>query len=381
MQPRAEPPQAEPPRAEPPQAEPYTVRLSDPGEIAAGLPHLLGFRPEESVVLISLTGPSGGRVGLTVRADIPPAAHVPELARALTRSIRTDRPAAVLVAVVSESPDEPLLGRARPAGAPSSAEVDLPHRRLVRRMLSTLTAAGIPVRDALLVRGGRWWSYECTRRCCSPEAGTPLPGGVTELEVASVAAGTVVVGRREDLADRIAPLGGRTWAATSAALVRAAGKRAVLAEERGRPALVEEATAQLVEAVAACRPGEGAERLPDDVVARVLWGLFDPLVRDAGVDLLLGADAHAAEALWVECTRRAPSPLDVAPATLLAISAWLRGDGAMANVALERALDSDPEYSLARMLQAALASCLPPEELRALLRESLGVDGPDRPAG
>lgn len=361
------------------QPPPYTVQISDPGEIAAGIPHLLGFRPEESVVLISLTGPSGGRVGLTVRADLPPPAHVPRLSRALTHSIRTDQPAAVLVAVVSEAPDEPLLGRARPPGAPPSAGVDLPHRRLVRRMISNLTDARIPVRDALLVRGGRWWSYECTRRCCSPEAGTPLPGGVTELEVASVAAGTVIAGRREELAERIAPLGGLIWAATSAALATVAATRAARAEEHGWPAVVEEARAQIVAAVAACRPGGDTERLPDDVVAGVLWGLFDPRIRDVGVALTLGPDAHAAEALWLECTRRGPSPLDAAPATLLAVSAWLRGDGAMANVALERALDSDPEYPLARMLQASLMSCLAPGKLRALLRESLEGGESDRP--
>lgn len=365
----------------PPEAQPYTVRISDPGEIVAGIPHLLGFRPEESVVLISLRGPSSGRVGLTVRADIPPPAHIPALTRALTHSIRTDRPAGVLVAVVSEAPDEPLLGRVRPTGAPPSAEVDLPHRRLVRRMTSNLTDAGIPVRDALLVRGGRWWSYECTRRCCSPEAGTPLPGGVTELEVASVAAGTVVAGGREELADRIAPLGGHAWAATSAALATVAAARAARTEERGWPAVAEEARAQIVEAVAACRPGGDADRLPDDVVAGALWGLSDPRVWDICVELTLGPDAHAAEALWVECTRRGPSPLDAPPATLVAISAWLRGDGAMANVALDRALDSDPDHSLARMLRAALTSCLPPGELRALLRKALEGGDLDRPVG
>ena len=53
----------------------YEVRISDPGEVAAALPHLLGFRPEESVVVVGLGGPSGGRVGLTVRADLPPPPH------------------------------------------------------------------------------------------------------------------------------------------------------------------------------------------------------------------------------------------------------------------------------------------------------------------
>src|SRR3712207_8905524 len=47
----------------------YRVRLGDAGELAAGLPHLLGFRPRESLVLVSLAGPNGARVGLTVRAE------------------------------------------------------------------------------------------------------------------------------------------------------------------------------------------------------------------------------------------------------------------------------------------------------------------------
>jgi hypothetical protein len=113
----------------------------------------------------------------------------------------------------------------------------------------------------------------------------------------------------------------------------------------------------------------------------VLWGLADPAVRDIGLELTLGVEAHAAEALWVECTRRAPSPFDATPATLLAVSAWLRGDGAMANIALERALDSDPECVLARMLQAALMSCTPPGRLREVLRASLGAATPGRSEG
>ena len=39
-----------------PTALAYRVSLVDPGEIAAALPHLLGFRPRESVVLVSLAG-------------------------------------------------------------------------------------------------------------------------------------------------------------------------------------------------------------------------------------------------------------------------------------------------------------------------------------
>jgi hypothetical protein len=115
-------------------------------------------------------------------------------------------------------------------------------------------------------------------------------------------------------------------------------------------------------------------------VARIVWGLRDRDVRDRALELAMGADAPAAESLWTECTRRAPIPLDAAPATLLAVSAWLRGDGAMANVALTRALAGEPTYALARLLAQALAGCVAPAELRALIGATLTRPGARRPA-
>ncbi|MCV2488116.1 DUF4192 domain-containing protein, partial [Geodermatophilus sp. YIM 151500] len=92
-------------RAAPPD-ETYRVRLREPGDLAAALPHLLGFQPRESVVAVGLTGPTTDRVGLTVRVDIPPPAAARELARVVLRSLLTDDPGAVLLAVVSDA-DEP----------------------------------------------------------------------------------------------------------------------------------------------------------------------------------------------------------------------------------------------------------------------------------
>ena len=51
----------------------------------------------------------------------------------------------------------------------------------------------------------------------------------------------------------------------------------------------------------------------------------------------------------------------VAPlATALAGCAWLDGNGALATVALERALEADPSYSLARLLDRAISHSVPP---------------------
>jgi Domain of unknown function (DUF4192) len=349
--------------------DPIDVRISDPGEIAASLPQLLGFRPRESVVLVGLGGPSGSRVGLTVRADIPPAEDAAALAGTLADRVCTDRPRAVLLAVVSEAADESGAGR-----------VDLPHRALVWELVQALTASGVPVPEVLLVRSRRWWSYDCPRGCCAPGAGTPLPAGVTELAAAAVATGMVVAEDREELAGRIARPRGFDRAAMAAASARAAADCSADIVARGWDATAEASWAAVTAAVGRCRPGTPEARLTDAEIARVLWGLRDGDVRDRALGLALGPDAGAAEVLWTDCTRRALAPLDAAPATLLAVSAWLRGDGAMANVALSRALAAEPGYRLARLLAHALEACLGPAELRALIRESLGhrgVDGRD----
>src|SRR6478735_3242208 len=87
--------------------QPYSVRLSDPGDLVAGIPHLLGFHPANSVVVISLTGLTGRRLGLTMRADIPAPGHDRALAQQLATRVRTDSPDAVVLAVFSDAANGP----------------------------------------------------------------------------------------------------------------------------------------------------------------------------------------------------------------------------------------------------------------------------------
>ncbi|MGY1637253.1 DUF4192 domain-containing protein [Geodermatophilus sp. SYSU D00742] len=340
------------------------VRISDIGEVAAALPHLIGFHPHESVLLVGLGGPSGRRVGLTVRADLPARPASAPTARLLARSVATDDPAAVVVAVVSESPDDL---EALPGQPPGAAVAGLPHRDVVHDAVVALAELGIPVTDAVLVRRGRWWSYDCPEACCDPAAGTPLPGGVSELAVASVAGGVVVESDRAALAARLTRVEGPAAEAMEALTWRV-GDRIARSAAGDRDAQARRAWDTLVRVLRGCRPGaSGGARPSDRDVAHVLWALADVRVRDRALTFALGDDAPAAETLWTECTRRAPAPLDAAPATLLAVSAWLRGDGAMANVALARALESRPTYTFAQLLAQGLAACLPPSELRAMI--------------
>ena len=47
-------------------------------------------------------------------------------------------------------------------------------------------------------------------------------------------------------------------------------------------------------------------------------------------------------------------------AALLAFVAWQSGDGALANVALDRALADDPRYSMALLLRQVITAGAPP---------------------
>jgi hypothetical protein len=341
---------------------PFTVRLTDPGEVAAALPHLIGFRPRESLVAVSLRGPGGSRLGLTARTDLPTAAHRQPVLGDLVRALATDRPAAVLLLVVSDGDDD------RDAG---SGPADLPHRPLVHEAVLAFSAAGMAVRQVLLVRHDRWWSYDCDALCCRPGAGTPLPGGTSALAAASAVTGQVVDSDRAALVRRLAPIGFLAAEGMARACDEVGDDLARRTAELGWDAVAEEGWAAVQAAVDAAGPGS-VEGLTDRQVARLAWGLRDVDLRDRALTLALGRSAAAAEVVWTELTRRAPAPLDAAPATLLAVTAWVRGAGALANVALQRALTSEPTYTLAVLLRSALDACLPPAEMRRVIRRACG---------
>jgi hypothetical protein len=84
-------------------------------------------------------------------------------------------------------------------------------------------------------------------------------------------------------------------------------------------------------------------RIRDDA-----WARMDP------------AHRHAHRRLWTDLTRRAQPGYVAAPASLLAVAAWQDGNGALANIALDRALADDPGYSMALLVRDALAAGAPP---------------------
>lgn len=117
--------------------------------------------------------------------------------------------------------------------------------------------------------------------------------------------------------------------------------------------------------------------------ADLALALTNLAVRDALLALAVGDQADAAEQLWMLLARTLPDPERAGAATLLGYSAYVRGDGPLAGVALAAALDSDPAHNLARLLDNALQSGLRPEAVRELagigfeVARRIGIDLPE----
>jgi hypothetical protein len=105
------------------------------------------------------------------------------------------------------------------------------------------------------------------------------------------------------------------------------------------------------------------------LVARVLVRLKDLQVRDFALGTMDREKELYFDA-WKWLLKKAPAGFVAAPATLFAVAAYERGDGAMANLALTIAESDQPNYSMINLLKQLFRSGKPPTifaDLRAEL--------------
>lgn len=324
------------------------VRLSTPAELICAVESMLGFTPQDSVVMLCLHG-ERRRVGLAMRFDLVPAVVAEDFARDVTRRIRLEQADGVFLAVFS--PDRPVGDR-------------LPHGVLVEAVLARLD---VPLVDAVLAAADRWWSYLCAEPCCGGTVGMPLdreaPGAV------AVAAAYAIAG--------LGPLSDRAAVVQSVALeldAAEADRMRVRIEEQQRRLAARSrsdrraAVVPLAEQLAASVADPRGSISSDDL-AELVALCDDVVVRD---EVLVKADDRAARERLLPMLRVAagqiPPPFDPPLCSMLAWFAYAAGDGVIANVAIDRALTTDPSYSLALLIADALFSQVPPSVLKKVMR-------------
>ncbi|MET8810415.1 DUF4192 domain-containing protein [Streptomyces sp. NPDC004549] len=357
------------------------VTLRTPAELADALPYLLGYRPEDSMVLVALYDTNGpGRFGGRARLGIPTSeedwgAAARQVAKGLVlgserRGARAER----MVAYVCQEPRDGESGQ----------DVMRRLRPLAQLLRTECGSLDVPVVEALCVSDGRFWSYVCPVDACCPAEGTAmgLPG-TSVLAAAATYAGLQVRGTLRELRARMLP-----WE-TSAALEQevaldAAGLSLVprILDEASREEVAAE-TLDLAERIirrfAEAPPVSGTHPadlrddtlLAHDEAAALILGLQDRTTRDRAAAWMEGDEGAPALRLWRALARRCVGPYRehaAAPLTLAGWVAWSTGDELEAREALAMALGADPDYLFARLLHQACNEGIDPEAVRRCLR-------------
>ncbi|MGC9543292.1 DUF4192 domain-containing protein [Streptomyces sp. UG1] len=359
----------------------HQVTLRTPAELADAVPYLLGYRPEDSIVLVALHDKDGqGRFGGRARLGIPASADdwdsaAGQLAHGLVvgserRGARPEQ----MVAFLCQEPAEGQTGR----------QVMERLRPLAQKMRIACGSLDVPVIEALCISDGRFWSYCCDRvECCPPEGRAMGLPGTSVLAAAAAYAGVQVRGTLSELRARLRPWENAAAREQEAALDTAgAALVSRILDETMREGVAEETLAlaeRLMSRFAAAPPVAGTLTadlrddglLGHDEAARLILGLQDRAMRDRVAEWMEGDEADPALRLWRALARRCVGPYGehaAAPLTLAGWVAWSSGDELEAREALAMALGADNDYLFARLLHQACNEGLDPESIRRCLR-------------
>lgn len=307
--------------------------VQNPAELVSAVPFLLGYHPSNSLVVISVSDDA-----LTMAMRIDYDAEMPAEAYEVCASHlqRDNAEGAILVAYTDSDTAEAVLHKTAEA----------------------ISALDIQVREVLIVTSTTYRSVLCQDETCCPAEGTPLPDfKSSRITAEQVANGKVLpYENTEALVGSIQP-NAMSMADDFISLVKSYTE---ISEQDGARAVQELADQALA-----------GEVISTDLKAKVLGAIQTHIqVRDYA----LGAfnNAEVAEVTYLDLAKSAPIGF-VAPATALASAfVYENGNGALAHRLLDRAIEADPEYSLARLLRRVFSAGWPPAGFAQLRSELHG---------
>jgi Domain of unknown function (DUF4192) len=283
------------------------VRVSSADGILAVVPHLLGFHPSNSLVMLGIGGPHA-RIRLAFRYDLPDPPD-DELAtdiaaHAVTVLARQHLTTAVAVGYGSGEAVTPVVDVVAPA----------------------LRAAGVDIQDVLRVQGGRYWSYSCGDPDCCPPDGVPFDSAGHPASAALAAAGLTVRADRAELARTVAPIAAADGMMHEAVALARQRAEALIDREAaatgGDPFLpIADAGRRSVKQTIT-RYRRGGALTDDHEIAWLGLTLADLRVRDDAWARMDPQFHVAHQRLWIDLVRRLPAEFVSPPAALLAFTAW-----------------------------------------------------------
>jgi hypothetical protein len=315
--------------------------LTSPHDLLAAIPFLIGYHPENSLVLVALKDDS---VGMAMRVDMPTDIAPESYDLLASHFQREAADAALIVAYVDSQTDpEPVLINTSAA----------------------LLRAGISIKESLIVSDGRYRSMLCHDSECCPPLGSPIP----DIDSSRIAAEHVIAGHAmpfanvSGLVQSIAALPSameESWQSEVRAFWIESDSENLLDLQRDGATAVIDLAGEYAQ-------GRGAE--DRELVARVIGRISDIQVRDYALGSHNEETADAYWQMWRELLLIAPRGFVAPIASIFAALAYERGEGALAHKALDRALADDERYSLALLLRRVFTAGWPPQSFSAMRAE------------
>jgi hypothetical protein len=312
--------------------------LTSPHDLLAAIPFLIGYHPENSLVLVAL---KDDNVGMAMRVDMP-TDIAPESYDLLASHFQREAADAALIVAYVDSQGDP--------------------EAVLINTSAALLRAGISIKESLIVSDGRYRSMLCHDSECCPPLGSPIP----DIDSSRIAAEHVIAGHPmpfanvSGLVQSIAALPSamqESWQSEVRAFWIESDSESLLDLQRdGATAVIDLAGEYAL--------GRGAE--DRELAARVIGRISDIQVRDYALGSHNDETADAYWQMWRELLLIAPRGFVAPIASIFAALAYERGEGALAHKALDRALADDERYSLALLLRRVFTAGWPPQSFSAM---------------
>ena len=315
--------------------------LTSPHDLLAAIPFLIGYHPENSLVLVALKDDT---VGMALRVDMPTDIALESYDLLASHFQREAADAALVVAYVDSQTDpEPVLINTSAA----------------------LLRAGISIKESLIVSDGRYRSMLCHDSECCPPLGSPIP----DIDSSRIAAEHVIAGHPMPFANVSGLV--QSIAALPTAMEERWQREVqtfwVESDSENLLDLQRDGATAVIDLAGEYTQGRGAE--DRELTARVIGRISDIQVRDFALGSHNDETADAHWQMWRDLLLIAPRGYVAPIASIFAALAYERGEGALAHKALDRALADDERYSLALLLRRVFTAGWPPQSFTAMRAE------------
>jgi len=288
------------------------------------VPHLLGFHPAESLVIMLV---EGGHVAVTARLDVTDA-RAPGAVAELMARMRARFPSSVAWCVAYAA----------------DARAAWQCLQLCER------AAPSAILGVVHVDGTSWW---------------PSPGGPPHARGPHAGATSV----RAEQAGLFALASRAQLAATVDGPPPGHIPELEKVFDRERVRLSTSPTSRWPAAMRATLASASAATMTDELRARLALLARHPHARDAALLALTPTSAPRHADVWQQVVRRCLHRYQAHPLCLLGMAAWVSGNGALSSICLERARALDRQPPLLAVLTGITQAVLPPSAWPGIRRD------------